>query len=47
MIVLFVIVLIVNAVFPRYRVEQAIKYLWKWPTLIAFVGLILTKIPIF
>jgi len=47
MIVLSVIVLIVNAVFPRYRVEQAIKYLWKWPTLIAFVGLILTKIPIF
>jgi len=47
MIVLFLIVLIVNAVFPRYRVEQAIKYLWKWPTLIAFVGLILTKIAIF
>jgi len=45
MIILFIIVLIVNAVFPRYRAEQAVKYLWKWPTIIALVGLILTKIP--
>ena len=42
MLVVFVLSLCVNAVFPRFRIEQAIKYLWKWPTLLAFVGLIIT-----
>ena len=40
MLVVFVLGLCVNAVFPRFRIEQAIKYLWKWPTLLAFLGLI-------
>ena len=42
MLVVFVFGLCINAVFPRFRIEQAIKYLWKWPTLLAFVGLIIT-----
>jgi len=42
MLVVFVLGLCINAVFPRFRIEQAIKYLWKWPTLLAFVGLIIT-----
>ena len=42
MLVVFVLGLCVNAVFPRFRIEQAIKYLWKWPTLLAFLGLIVT-----
>jgi len=42
MLVVFVLSLCVNAVFPRFRIEQAIKYLWKWPTLLAFLGLIIT-----
>ncbi len=33
--------LFVNAVYPRFRIEQAMQYLWKWPTLISFVGLII------
>jgi NADH-quinone oxidoreductase subunit H len=41
MLVVFVIVLLVNAVFPRLRIEQAIRYLWRLPTLLAFVGLIM------
>jgi NADH-quinone oxidoreductase subunit H len=40
----FIIVILVNAVFPRFRIEQAIKYLWKWPTLLAFAGLIIALI---
>ncbi|MBN2456538.1 MAG: NADH-quinone oxidoreductase subunit H [Sedimentisphaerales bacterium] len=43
MLVVFVLGLCVSAVFPRFRIEQAIKYLWKWPTLLAFVGLIITS----
>jgi len=42
MLVVFVLGLCINAVFPRFRIEQAIKYLWKWPTLLAFLGLIIT-----
>ena len=33
--------LFVNAVYPRFRIEQAMQYLWKWPTLISFVGLVI------
>jgi NADH-quinone oxidoreductase subunit H len=42
MLVVFVLGLCVNAVFPRFRIEQAVEYLWKWPTLLAFVGLVIT-----
>lgn len=44
MLVVFVLGLCINAVFPRFRIEQAIKYLWKWPTLLAFLGLIITLV---
>ncbi|RLB75498.1 MAG: hypothetical protein DRH24_19510 [Deltaproteobacteria bacterium] len=44
MLVVFALGLCINAVFPRFRIEQAIKYLWKWPTLLAFVGLVITLI---
>ena len=42
MLAVFVASLCVNAVFPRFRIEQAVKYLWKWPTLLAFLGLIMS-----
>jgi len=44
MLVVFVLVLFVNAAFPRLRVEQAVRYLWRWPSLIAFIGLILVVV---
>ncbi len=44
MLVVFLLGLCINAVFPRFRIEQAIKYLWKWPTLLAFLGLIITMV---
>jgi NADH-quinone oxidoreductase subunit H len=31
---------VVTVIFPRYRGEQAIRWLWKWPTGIALAGLI-------
>jgi len=42
MLVVFVLSICINAVFPRFRIEQAVKYLWKWPTLMAFLGLLIT-----
>lgn len=42
MLVVFVFCLFISASFPRFRIEQAIKYLWKWPTFLALVGLIAT-----
>ncbi len=44
MLVIFIAGLFVNAVFPRLRIEQAIRYLWKWPTLLAFFGLVIILI---
>jgi len=44
MLVVFSLGLFVNAALPRLRIEQAIRYLWRWPTLIAFVGLIVVLI---
>ena len=44
MLVVFVLGLCINAVFPRFRIEQAIKYLWKWPTSLAFIGLIMALV---
>ena len=44
MLVVFVLGLCINAVFPRLRIKQAIKYLWKWPTLLAFLGLIVSLV---
>jgi len=44
MLAIFIAGIFVNAVFPRLRIEQAIRYLWRWPTLLAFVGLIITLI---
>jgi len=44
MLVVFLIVLLINAAFPRLRIEQAVTYLWKWPTLVAFTGLIIVLI---
>jgi NADH-quinone oxidoreductase subunit H len=44
MLVVFVLGLFINAAFPRLRVEQAIKYLWRWPTLLALIGLIIVVV---
>jgi NADH-quinone oxidoreductase subunit H len=44
LLVVFLLGLFINAVFPRFRIEQAIRYLWRWPTLLAFVGLVLVVI---
>jgi len=41
MLIIFIIELFINAVFPRFRIEQAMKYLWKWPTLLSFIGLLI------
>lgn len=44
MLVVFVGVLFVHAVFPRFRLEQAVRYLWRWPTALAFLGLIIVVV---
>jgi len=44
MLVVFIAGLFINAVFPRFRMEQAIRFNWTWPTLIALAGLIISMI---
>ncbi|OYT58730.1 NADH dehydrogenase FAD-containing subunit [Euryarchaeota archaeon ex4484_178] len=38
--VVWMIAVFINAVFPRFRIEQAFKFYWKWPTIIAAIGLV-------
>jgi NADH-quinone oxidoreductase subunit H len=42
--IVFIVCLFINAVFPRMRTEQAVKYLWKVPTLFALAGLIINLV---
>jgi NADH-quinone oxidoreductase subunit H len=44
MLVIFILSLFINAVFPRLRIDQAIKYCWKWPAILALAGLIIARI---
>ncbi|OQX83710.1 MAG: hypothetical protein B6D63_05790 [Candidatus Latescibacteria bacterium 4484_7] len=44
MLVVFLLGLFVHSVFPRFRVEQALRYLWRWPTAFALVGLVIVMI---
>ena len=44
MLAVFVITVFINAVFPRLRIEQAVGYLWRWPAILALIGLILVMI---
>jgi len=44
MLVVFIVFILVNAVFPRFRMEQALGYLWKWPALLALAGLIIVML---
>ena len=44
MFILFTLSVFVKGVFPRLRIEQAVKYLFKWPILLSLVGLILTMV---
>jgi len=44
MVVVFVLVTFIHAVFPRLRTEQAVRYLWRWPTAISLLGLLLVQI---
>jgi len=34
----------INAVLPRVSVAQALRYLWKWPTLLALAGLAIAAV---
>lgn len=44
MFIVFVLSVCINAAYPRFRTEQAVKYLCKWPTILAFIGLIIVKV---
>ncbi len=41
---LFLVGVLINAVYPRFRVEQALRYCWRWPTWFALGGLIMALV---
>jgi len=36
--------LLINAVYPRVRIGQALRFCWKWPTLLALLGLVVVMV---
>jgi NADH-quinone oxidoreductase subunit H len=44
MIIVFTITVFINAVFPRFRIEQAIRFNWTWPLILALAGLLIIYI---
>jgi len=44
MLIIFIPMVFIHAVFPRLKIEQAIGYLLRWPTLLAFIGLIIVVV---
>ena len=44
MLIVFILGVFINAVFPRLRIEQAIRFNWTWPTIIALAGLVIVYI---
>ncbi|KPK72635.1 hypothetical protein AMJ87_04185 [candidate division WOR_3 bacterium SM23_60] len=44
MLIVFILGVFINAVFPRLRIEQAIRFNWTWPTIIALAGLVIAYI---
>jgi len=44
MLVVFLVCLFIHAVFPRFRLDQAIRYCWRWPAVLALAGLIIARV---
>ncbi len=44
MLVVFLAGLFINAVYPRFRIEQGLRFCWRWPALLAFVGLMVVMV---
>jgi NADH-quinone oxidoreductase subunit H len=40
----FILLVFIHGVFPRLRIEQAIRYLWRWPVVFSLLGLILVEV---
>jgi len=36
-----IVMTLIDTVFPRFRIENAVRYFWRWPTIIALAGLFL------
>jgi NADH-quinone oxidoreductase subunit H len=36
---IYTIAVLISTVFPRYRIDQAFTFYWKWPTILAIIGL--------
>jgi NADH-quinone oxidoreductase subunit H len=44
MLIVFMLGVLLNAVFPRVRIQQAIRFNWTWPTIISLIGLVIVYI---
>ncbi len=44
MLVVFFIMILFDSVFPRFRIDDAVRFYWKWPTIIALISLVVVLV---
>ena len=44
MFVIFVLIIFFDEVLPRFRIDDAVRFYWRWPTILALIGLIIVLV---
>ncbi len=44
MFVVFVVLIFFDEVLPRFRIDDAVRFYWRWPTILALIGLIIVLV---
>ncbi len=44
MFVIFVIMIFFDEVLPRFKIDDAVRFYWRWPTILALIGLIIVLV---
>nr|HPM94934.1 NADH-quinone oxidoreductase subunit H [Mesotoga sp.] len=37
----YFLAVIISSIMPRFRVEQAVKFYWKWPLILSFIQVVI------
>jgi NADH-quinone oxidoreductase subunit H len=44
MFIVFVVLIFFDEVLPRFRIDDAVRFYWRWPTILALIGLIIVLV---
>jgi NADH-quinone oxidoreductase subunit H len=41
---LLILITFFDTIYPRFRIENAVRFFWRWPTVFALIGLFIVMI---